>query len=271
MLELIMSMIIWGSIGLFVVLSKVSALEIAFYRCLIGVIVVGLYLLQSKRPLPLNKSSINIGLAGICLVLNWVFLFKSFQVSSITIGNMSYYLQPIILLLLGILFFKEKLQPSKAALIFCALIGVIMTMLTKNIPFHNVLIGALLAIVAALFYSVLTILMRLSKAGFFEAIFIQLTIGLIVLFPFVHFTKLSGSSISYLIIIGAIHTVGAYYLYYKGIKKVDLTSLAIISYLDPIVAIGTDVLFFNRTLNVVQIIGIMITFGAIYFVIKPKT
>lgn len=145
-----------------------------------------------------------------------------------------------------------------------------MTMLAKDIPMHNVLIGALFALIAALFYSILTMLMRSNKVGFFEVIFIQLVIGLIVLFPFMHFSKLSWLSIIYLTIIGVVHTVIAYYLYYKAIKKVDLTSIAIVSYLDPIIAIGTDVLFFNRTLNLIQIIGIMITFSAIYVVIKPK-
>jgi drug/metabolite transporter (DMT)-like permease len=271
MIELILSMIIWGTVGLFAILSKVSALEIAFYRCLIGSICLGVYLFHGKKSIPFNKSLIKIGLAGIFLVLNWVFLFKSFQVSSITIGNMSYYLQPLILLTLGVLFFKEKLQAYKVALILFALIGVMMTILAKNIPIHNILIGAVFALIAALFYSILTILMRSNKMGFFEVIFVQLVIGLIVLVPFIHFSKLSWLSIIYLIIIGIVHTVIAYYLYYKSIGKVDLTSIAIVSYLDPIIAIGTDILFFNRTLNMIQIIGIMMTFSAIYLVIKPKT
>lgn len=112
MIELILFMIIWGSVGLFAVLSKVSALEIAFYRCLIGSIFLGVYLLHGKKSISLNKSLIKISLAGVFLVLNWVFLFKSFQVSSITIGNMSYYLQPVILLTLGV-FFKKDCKPIR--------------------------------------------------------------------------------------------------------------------------------------------------------------
>lgn len=231
---------------------------------------MGIYLVKNKKTIPCNKTLINTALAGVFLVLNWVLLFKSFQISSITIGNMSYYLQPIILLTLGVIFFKEKLTVYKTSLMTLAFIGVIMTMLTKNMAFQNIVLGASFALLAALFYSIVTILMRSNKMEFYEVIFVQLIIGIIILLPLVHFTHLSWSSIAYLSIIGIVHTIVAYQLYYQAIKKVSLTSIAIISYLDPIVAIATDVLFFNRTLNYIQIMGICITFGAIYLVLKPR-
>src|SRR5690349_13618626 len=104
MLPLALSMILWGTLGVFVLWSHLSAIDVAFYRCLIGAFFMGCWLIKTKEKITLNKNVFIVSLAGIFLVLNWVFLFKSFQISSITIGNISYYLQPIILILLGIIF-----------------------------------------------------------------------------------------------------------------------------------------------------------------------
>src|SRR3990167_7722948 len=99
MLGLILSMTLWGTLGAFVLWSDLSAIDVAFYRCLIGALLMGCWLIKSKERIKLDKSTAIVALAGICLVLNWVFLFKSFQVSSITIGNISYYLQQIMLII----------------------------------------------------------------------------------------------------------------------------------------------------------------------------
>jgi len=270
MIELIASMIIWGSLGMFVMWSGMSAIEIAFFRCLSGAIIIGIYLIISKRKIVLNRGTLVVALAGIFLVLNWILLFKSFQVASITIGNMSYYLQPVILIIFGALFLKEKTTKRQLLYIAVAFCGVVMIMITKNIPENHIVLGALLALSAAIFYSLVTLMMKRNQIGFFEVIFIQLIIGTLMLLPFMKHIHLTSHTLGYILLFGVVHTVLAYYLYYKAIKRVNLVSIAIVSYIDPIVAIATDIAFFHRTLNVIQIVGIILAFIAIYQVIKPK-
>jgi len=270
MIELIASMIIWGSLGMFVMWSGMSAIEIAFFRCLSGAIIIGIYLIISKRKIVLNQGTLVVALAGIFLVLNWILLFKSFQVASITIGNMSYYLQPVILIIFGALFLKEKTTKRQLLYIAVAFCGVVMIMITKNIPENHIVLGALLALSAAIFYSLVTLMMKRNQIGFFEVIFIQLIIGTLMLLPFMKHIHLTSHTLGYILLFGVVHTVLAYYLYYKAIKRVNLACIAIVSYIDPLAAIATDIAFFHRTLNVVQIVGIILTFIAIYQVIKPK-
>ncbi|MHB1947202.1 MAG: DMT family transporter [Gammaproteobacteria bacterium] len=267
MLQLIISMTLWGTLGIFVLWSGLSAIDIAFYRCLIAALVIGCWLLKSKEKIKLDKSTGIVALAGIFLVLNWVFLFKSFQISSITIGNMSYYLQPIMLIILGIFFYNEKVSPQKWMLILFALSGVLLTIDLHNLNSPNILLGVCFALIAALLYSFLTILMKNVSLNYFKVIFIQLAIGVIILLPLVHFRSLSLSTISCLIMIGVVHTLLAYFLYYNAIKKTTFTQIAVLSYLDPIVAIITDILFFNRQLNMLQIAGVALTFCALYLLV----
>src|SRR5689334_6823599 len=99
MLELILTMIIWGTLGAFALWSGVSALEIAFYRSFLGAICIGFFAFKEIPRFSLNRKNLLIAVAGLLIVLNWVLVFKSFQLSSITIGNMSYALQPILLVI----------------------------------------------------------------------------------------------------------------------------------------------------------------------------
>lgn len=267
MLELIISMSLWGTLGAFVLWSKVAAIDVAFYRCLIGAVVMGCWLIKSKQTFKWDKSTAAVVLAGVFLVLNWVFLFKSFQVSTITIGNISYYLQPIMLIILGIFIYQEKVSLQKWILIFLALTGVTLTIDIHNLQSPNMMLGVAFALVAALLYSFLTMLMKHNSLYYFNVIFIQLTIGVIILFPFIHFQPLSLLAISCLVFIGVAHTLVAYFLYYNAIKKTTFTQIAVLSYLDPIVAIASDVLFFQRHLNFYQIMGIVLTFFALYFLV----
>lgn len=267
MIELMLSMTLWGTLGVFVLWSQLPAMDIAFYRCLIGAVLIGCWLIKSKEKIRIDKNSAIVAIAGICLVLNWVFLFKSFQVSSITIGNISYYLQPIMLIILGIFIYQEKVSLQKWMLILLALLGVILTIDLHNLASPNILLGVGFALVAALLYSFVTILMKPIHANFFQVIFIQLLVGVIFLLPFAHLQLFSPVAMICLIIIGIFHTLLAYFLYYSAIKKTNFTQIAIFSYLDPIVAIITDVLFFNRQLNLYQITGVVLTFSALYWLV----
>lgn len=260
-------MTLWGTLGAFVLWSGLPAIDVAFYRCLIVSFLIGAWLIKSKERITFDKSSAVVAIAGIFLVLNWVFLFKSFQVSSITIGNMSYYLQPIMLIILGIFIYKEKVSLQKWMLILLALTGVMLTIDLRNFSSPNIVMGVFLALLAALFYSFLTLMMKKISLNYFKVIFIQLAIGVIILLPFVHFQRLSFLPVVCLLIIGVVHTLLAYFLYYNAIKKTNFTQIAILSYLDPIVAIATDILFFERQLNAYQITGIILTFAALYLLV----
>lgn len=271
MFQLTLAMILWGTLGAFVLWSGLPAVDIAFYRCLLGAVLMGAWLIKSRNKIPFDKNTGIVALAGIFLVTNWVLLFKSFQVSNITIGNMSYYLQPIILIILGIALYREKVSFYKWVLIALALVGVLLTIDLRNLYSPHIVMGVFLALAAAFFYSLLTLFMKGIHMNYFKVIFIQLTVGVIMLFPFIHFQPLSFVAIICLVIIGVMHTLLAYFLYYDAIKKTSFSQIAILSYLDPVVAIIADVVFFNRELNTYQMMGVGLTFAALYLLVNvPK-
>lgn len=263
-------MTLWGTLGAFVLWSNLPAIDVAFYRCLIGGFLMGGWLIISKESIDFDKNTARAALAGVFLVINWVFLFKSFQVSSITIGYISYYTYPIIFVILGIFIYHEKISLQKWILILLALGGVLLTIDLHNLISPNIILGISFALIAAFFYSFLIILMKYINLNYFKAIFIQLLIGVVILLPFTHFQPLSFFAFICVMIIGVIHTLLAYFLYYNAIKTTTFTQIAVLSYLDPIVAIASDVIFFNRQLNFIQLMGVALTFVALSLLVTTS-
>ena len=272
-------MVIWGTLGLFVLQSGLGSIEIAFFRCLIGAIVLAPYCWYkgffSTKALTV-KIILPIVLGGIFVVLNWILLFESFKLSSITIGNVSYYMQPVFLVILGKIFFREDISLIKWIFISLTLGGVLMTMdfSSKDLHVNNTqILGVGCALLAGFFYSVATVIAKkATKTTPTMMTLLQLMVGTLVLIPFVslntaHYTWMTAF---YIVILGLVHTVAAFILYYQSVKKLPTTSIAVISYVDPIVAIFTDILFFNRELHLIQVLGIGITLLSSYFVINPQ-
>ena len=183
---------------------------------------------------------------------------------------MSYYLQPIFLIGIGVSFFKEHVSLKKMLYILLACIGVLLTSEISIKTSSNMILGICFALLAGLLYSFVPLLMRKVVGNFYVNIFIQLAVGAIALLPFISKIDINASTILCLTIIGTIHTALAYLMFYQGINKVNITTIAVISYLDPIIAIFTDVIFFNRHLSIIQILGICLTFISVFIIIRLK-
>ena len=288
MIYILISMTLWGSIGAFVLWSHVSMFEVVFYRCLIGFVVLFGYGFFSKKInikfLFNKKNFICIFGSSIFLVSNWIFLFYSFKYSSITLGNMCYYLQPIFLIILGMIFFKEKVSLLNWIFIIFSLIGVVLTsginIFSLSEAYHNnyyYFIGIIFALLAGLLYAMLTISVKpLKNINSFNLTLIQLFFATIILIPFfiyhhAHYNSVyTFSGVAILIIIGVVHTALACMLYYKGVVACNVKTIGILSYVDPVIAVLSDVIFFNNSFTLLQILGILITLLSSYFVINIR-
>lgn len=277
MLSLIIAMIIWGSIGAVVLFSGLTAIEASFFRCLLGAICLIPYC-SYKNELKISQYNIKqlslVALGGVFIILNWVLLFQSFVWASITLGNVSYYLQPVFLVVLGIIFLKERVSYQRWIWILLTVFGVFLTLNVNSNDLEmnsTKLLGVACALGAGLLYAFATIV-----AKFIDQIppslmtLIQLFIGCLLLFPLIDFghIDITRQWLLWVVILGSVHTALAYILYYKGVKTTNITNIAIIGYIDPIVAILTDIIFFDNQLTLVQFIGIILTMLGSYYVVR---
>lgn len=274
-LGLIISMLIWGSIGIFVRYINFTSSQIALVRAIVGSIFLIIFSMISKESLSKEKIKSNLLLlicCGICLGFNWIFLFQAYHYTTISTATICYYLAPIIVMFLSPFLLKEKLNSVKVSCIVAAMIGMLCIVgIDKSSIGENNMVGILYGLSAACFYTCVVILNKFLKgiSGRDSAI-VQLSVSAIFLLPYVIFTEkislvgISSQSIILLLILGVVHTGIAYLLYFTVIQKIESQTVAIYSYVDPIFAIFMSAIVLNESMSLLQIIGGILILGSTF-------
>lgn len=264
-ISFIVAMVIFGTLSLFVKNISVSSGELALYRAILASIIIGAYLLVTKQKIDfkaIKKELIIISLSGMAMGFNWIFLFEAYKNTTISVATLSYYFAPIIVMIICPILFKEKITLKQWICFIVATIGIILIVgVSENNGANNHLIGVLLGLTAAVFYATVIILNKYIKSiSGIHRTFIQFIAAIIVLIPYVSFT--SGFSIVTLntkgwinlLIVGIIHTGITYCLYFSSLKNLTGQSVAVLSYIDPLVAIMASFII-GETMMLIQIIG----------------
>lgn len=267
------AMAVSGTIGAVVLESGAQAPAVAFARCLVGglLLVVWCAARGWLKPSALALSRRDLGLAvlgGLMLVGNWVLLFFSYALSSISVSTVVYHTQPLLLVGLAALLLGER-RLSRAHLVraVVAFGGVVAISLsahgTSDAPVRPS--GIALALGAAVLYAGASLVAkRLSHIRPHLLAAIQLTVGAAVLAPALAVTPLPSSSVGllWLVLLGTVHTALLYVLMYGSIGRLPTTTVALLSYLYPVVAVVVDVLAFGHRLTVVETLGMAAVLGA---------
>ena len=100
-LMLIMSMTVFGTLGLFVRNISVSSGELALYRAVLAALLIGVYLLVSRQKIPfarIKKEVPLLLLSGAAMGVNWILLFEAYRYTTIAVATLCYYMAPVLLI-----------------------------------------------------------------------------------------------------------------------------------------------------------------------------
>jgi drug/metabolite transporter (DMT)-like permease len=274
------AMFIAGTIGVFVTQSGLDALTAVFFRCFIAAICLVVYnFYKGTLSSAILKSPElrYIVLGGVAIVMNWVLLFQAFRLSSITIGIVTYYIEPFFLIGLGVFILKEKIRPSTLAWTGLAFVGLLLIILNSgntSSGAQSVLAGVGFALSAALLYAFATIMgKKVLVTPPAVVVLIQMTIGAVVLFPLANFeaARTGNTGWGYILTLGIVHTALLYALFYGSVRRVPTALIAPLSFIDPAVAILSDVVVYSGLLLPLQIVGIAAILLSAYFVSRPTS
>lgn len=280
MIKLTISMAIFGSIGFFTVQTGLPATELVFVRCICATLFLGgLWLLTGGHKTEVwKKSEVKKTIVcGVFIVLNWVFLFKAFEVMSISIAISIYNLAPIFVLMLGSVFLAEKMGVRSILATIVCFIGSIFIVGTDNFTsvsqFMNS--GFVWALLSAIFYA-LTMFTSKTITGMsaYALTFTQTIVGIFMLLPlcnFAYFDDLTTTNWLYILGTGFIHTGFVYYLFFDSIRNLSTVLISVLVFVDPVVAILLDIVILSFEPTLLQILGILLIFGSIlYTVFYPE-
>ncbi|WP_037358183.1 DMT family transporter [Amycolatopsis orientalis] len=264
------AMALSGTIGAVVLESGAGAPAVAFARCLVGgLLLVGWSLARGwfRDWRPTRRDLLFAVAGGLLLVGNWVLLFASYSLSSIGVSTVVYHTQPLILVGMAAVFLGEKVSRSHLARAGVAFAGVVVISLSAQgddgQPVR--LAGIALALGAALLYAGASFIAKQLKhirPHLLAAV--QLTVGAIVLAPALMFTPLPSSApgLWWLLLLGTVHTAVMYVLMYASIGKLPTTTVALLSYLYPVVAVVVDMLAFGHRLTWAEGLGMLAVLAA---------
>lgn len=274
-LLIIISMVIWGTIGIFRRYIPLSSGIIAFTRGLIGTIFLVLTVVVTRKKISfsdIKKNVFLLCLSGALIGANWILLFEAYNYTSVATATLCYYMEPIFVMLVSPIFLKEKLSFKKVLCILIALLGMVCVSGVIGMETFKLseIRGVLLGLgAAALYASVVIINKKMKSIGAYEKTTTQLLTATIVILPYVlivenigTITNLKPIAIVMLILVGVLHTGVAYVLYFGSFSGVKAQTVALFSYIDPIVAIILSAIILKESMGVIEIVGAVLVLGA---------
>jgi len=268
---LILSMAIFGTLGSFVRNISVSSGELALYRAVLAVGLIAVYLLVTKQKIPFDKIKKEVPLlliSGMAIGINWVLLFQSYQYTTVSVATLSYYFAPVLITVASPILFQEKLTKKQILCFIMSTLGIVMITGAGLSGTGKDHIGIFFGLGSAVFYASAVLMNKFIKnVEGIHRTFLQFLAAIAVLVPYVALTggvtlnTLDGKGWICLLVVGLLHTGVTYCLYFSALKELPGQKAAILSYIDPLIAVIISVTLLREPLTLWQGIGGVLVLG----------
>lgn len=248
-LKFSLAMTVFGTIGLFVRLIPFPSAVISMCRGFFGAVFLALFIVFAKKPFSIESikaNIINLLISGALLGFNWILLFESYKYTTVAKATLCYYMAPVMVILISPFVFKEKITLKKGICIIVSLIGMLLVsgVFEEKTGNKNETVGILLSLLSAVIYTVIIVLnKKLKSIGAFERTVMQLFVCGAVMLIYSSFTgdilkpEFTALGIILMAVVCIVHTGIAYLIYFGTMEKLNAQSIAILSYIDPVVAV----------------------------------
>jgi len=209
-------------------------------------------------------------LSGLLIFINWSIWIYAVATDRIIDASFGYFIMPIISVLLGYIFFKEKLNIKRIFSIILVSISIIIMILfnIKNLPWVGIIVALSWA-----FYNLVR-----------KKILIDTDIGLLVeslyILPFALFAfyiisingfndfSLSNPELSIFLILAGPMTVIPLFLYVRGVELIGLGATGMIFYITPTLQFILGYFYYNEEFSLVKFISFIIIWIAVIIYLK---
>jgi len=250
----------WGVMPLYWhFLSAASSFEVIAYRISFSFITALLFLTVTKNlkifKIIKNKKKMLLITAGALLIaINWTVYIYAISIGDYTQASMGYYINPIVSILFGIIFLKEKLTKWQAVALGLVSTGVLYYIISiGKVPFIALTLGITFGLYAL--YKKTAGLDSLQSLTMETAILFP--ISLVVLFFIgrgdgIIFLN-SGLLVNTLIVLAGVVTLGPLLLFAEGARRIPLIRVGFLQYIAPSLMLVSGLILGNK-FNIHQII-----------------
>ncbi len=277
------SMAVFGTIGIFVHYINMPSGLIAFVRGALGALFLVLTAFATGKKMSasaIRKNLLILVVSGAFIGINWILLFESYRYTTVAAATLCYYFAPIFVILASPVLLREKLDAKKICCVLAAIVGMVFVSGVITGGFTGIK-GILLAIGAALFYAAVIILNKKAKdIAPTDMTAVQLAAAAIVVLPYSLICENIGSvsfapvPVILLAVVGIVHTGIAYVMYFGAVNKLPSGTIAVFSYIDPILSVILSAIILREDMTVYTVIGAILILGATFvseFEFKKKS
>jgi len=271
-LMMIASMTIFGTLGPFVRNISVSSGELALYRAMLAAIMIAAFLFITKRPIPfreIKRELLLLLVSGAAMGVNWILLFEAYNYTTVSVATLSYYFAPVLVTIISPFLFKEKLTKKQILCFTMSTVGIVLITgigdLGKGSSHFT---GILFGLGAAVFYASVVLINKFIKTtDGIHRTFLQFAAAIIVLIPYVAFSggvtlgSMNTTGWICLLIVGIVHTGITYCMYFSSLKDIPGQKAALLSYIDPLVAVAISIIVLGEPLTWMQAVGGFLILG----------
>lgn len=268
-LQMLFSMALFGTIGLFVRAIPLPSSAVAMIRGFVGAAFLLVFTLARGKKISLAAIRENLLLlcvSGAAIGVNWILLFEAYRYTSVATATICYYLAPVFLVLSAPLTLGEKLTAKKIVCVVLALAG---TAFLSGGADGASLRGILCGCGAAVFYaSVMTLNKKMRDITAADRTLVQLFAAGLCLLPYVLATEnvgewsLTALQLALLAFVGIVHTGYTYALYFGAVAQLPTQTVALYSYIDPLVAVLLSALVLREPFTVQSAVGAALVLGS---------
>jgi len=274
LLSLLVSMVLFGTIGIFVPAIPLASSTVAMVRGIVGAAVLALWQALRGKKLQIKlpaRQFLLLAASGAAIGLNWILLFESYRFTSVATATLCYYLSPTIVIFAAAALFGEKLGAKKLLCAALALIGMVFVagLPQSGMPAGSEAKGILLALGAAVLYaSVVLLNKKLGAVAAETRTLLQLGFAGLVLLPYcaasgaLQFSAMTPASWAVLALVGVVHTGLCYLLYFSAVGELPAQTAALMSYIDPVTAVLLSVTVLRQPMDGWAMLGAALIIGA---------
>ena len=268
----------WGFIGViyFEYVSFIGHIELVVHRCLWTTLMLILTTtLISKWKIffkiaIIKKNLIYLFISGALIFINWAIWIYAVATERIIDASFGYFIMPIISVLLGKIFFKEKLNDKRIFSVILVIISILFIIFfnLKSLPW----VGLIVAFSWA-FYNLVR-----------KKINVDTDIGLLIesffIFPFALIAfyliyknglndfNLLNPGLSLFLILAGPMTVIPLFLYVRGVELIGLGPTGMIFYITPTLQFIMGYFYYNESFSLVKFISFIIIWIAVIIYLK---
>ena len=278
LLKLIISMLIFGTVGIFRRYIPLSSGMLAFSRGVLGgCFLLLIMILRSgtgiRKILALAGSRLPLLIvSGALIGINWMLLFEAYNYTTVAVATLCYYMEPTIVIVASAFLFRERLDAKKLICVVASIVGMIFVsgVLGGVSAASGNMKGIVLGLSAAVFYSSVVIINKLiSSMDVYVKTTVQLFSASLILLPYLMINKDWGAAgsmgiiaIVMVLVVGILHTGIAYALYFGSISGLRAQTVALFSYIDPVTALILSAVFLGEPIGLSGLLGALLIIGA---------